>query len=272
MHVRPMSSHDLNGGRVMNVSRWLVLALFAAGCSNAPESERASAPASSEPVATSGQQDHTLAAEPAKPDVAAPAPQKKDVKVRPVIETVAARDARAAAKGPVTQATQEQGVNADGAILADFNARVKKYVDIHKDAAKGSAKLKQTENPGEITAAQDALAAKIRVARSTAKQGDIFTAEIRDRFRRLLAPELKGEDGRDARAVLKEDAPPPSAIPFKVNAKYPEGQPLPSVPANLLLNLPTLPEPLEYRIVGKHLLLLDTGANIIVDYIPNAIS
>ena len=120
-------------------------------------------------------------------------------------------------------------------------------------------------------ARQEALAARIRTARATAKQGDIFTAEIRTKFRRLLAPELKGEDGRDAKAVLKEDAPSPASIPFKVNAKYPEGAPLPSVPSNLLLSLPTLPEPLEYRIIGKHLVLLDTAAGIIVDYIPNAI-
>ena len=86
-----------------------------------------------------------------------------------------------------------------------------------------------------------------------------------------IAPPLKGEDGRDAKALIKDDAPAPGSIPFKVNAKYPEGAPVPTVPASVLLGLPTLPRPLEYRIVGKHLLLLDTEAGIIVDYIPNAI-
>ncbi len=71
---------------------------------------------------------------------------------------------------------------------------------------------------------------------------------------------------------MKDDAPAPGSIPFKVNAKYPEGAPVPTVPASVLLSLPTLPRPLEYRIVGKHLLLLDTDAGIIVDYIPNAIT
>ncbi len=95
---------------------------------------------------------------------------------------------------------------------------------------------------------------------------------MRPVFRRLLAPELKGEDGRDAKAVLKDDAPAPGTVPFKVNAKYPENQPLPTVPANVLLTLPPLPAPLEYRIVGQHLLLLDTAADLIVDYILNAIT
>jgi hypothetical protein len=58
---------------------------------------------------------------------------------------------------------------------------------------------------------------------------------------------------------------------LKVNSDYPEGKTLPTVPAKVLLNLPTLPKTLEYRFVDKHLILRDTPANIIVDYIPNAL-
>ena len=123
----------------------------------------------------------------------------------------------------------------------------------------------------QVNAQKDALAAKVQAARAGAKQGDIFTPEMRPVFRRLLAPELKGEDGRDAKTVIKDDAPAPGTVPFKVNAKYPEGQPIPTMPANLLLNLPRLPEPLEYRVVGQHLLLLDTASDLIVDYILNVI-
>jgi hypothetical protein len=249
---------------VMKLCRWVALCLLISGCSDRPAREPAETAVEPEPnaAATAGEQPAEL--EPAAPAEPKPAPR------RPV-ESAALKDERAAANGPVTLAAAQAGVNADGALIEDFNARVKKYLEIHKDAAKGSAKLKETEDPAEIVKAQETLAAKIRAARSTAKAGDIFTPEIRNKFRRLLAPELKGEDGRDAKAVLKEDAPSPSQIPFKVNAKYPEGAPLPSVPANLLLNLPTLPEPLEYRIIGKHLVLLDTGANIIVDFMLNAI-
>lgn len=247
----------------MKVSRWFALAFLATACSDGPAVDRMEATRMQpEPRATTGEQP----AEPPRPEPAAPkaAPRR-------AAESPEVKDARAARTGPVTMAAQESGVNADGAVLQDFHARVKAYIDIHKAAAKGDAKLKQTENPAEIVQAQEMLAARIREARAGAKQGDIFTAEIRHRFRQLLAPEMKGEDGRDARAVIKEDAPAPGSIPFTVHAKYPEGSPLPSVPANLLLNLPSLPTPLEYRIIGKHLVLLDTGANIIVDYIPNAI-
>ena len=40
----------------------------------------------------------------------------------------------------------------------------------------------------------------------------------------------------------------------------------------LLASLPPLPEEIEYRFVGKHLILRDAKANLIIDYIPNAIS
>jgi hypothetical protein len=43
------------------------------------------------------------------------------------------------------------------------------------------------------------------------------------------------------------------------------------VPASLLLSLPQLPQPLQYRIIDKHLILLDEDADLIVDYIFNAI-
>ena len=166
----------------------------------------------------------------------------------------------------------DPSVNPDAAAMAEFKARVDRYADLHKELARGDARQKETADPAKINAAQTALANKIIAARADAKQGDIFTPAIRPVFRRLLAPELKGKDGRDAKAVLKDDAPAPGTVSFKVNAKYPNDQPLPTVPANLLLALPPLPAPLEYRIVGQHLLLLDTSADLVVDYILNAIS
>ena len=156
------------------------------------------------------------------------------------------------------------------AALADFQQRVNAYAELHKDLATGSAKQRETSDPAKIDKAETALAGKVQAARSEAKQGDVFTPAVQPVFRRLLAPELKGADGRDTKAIIADDAPPTGAIPFKVNAKYPESQPLPTVPAGVLATLPALPAPLEYRIVGRHLLLLDTASDVIVDYILNA--
>ena len=163
-------------------------------------------------------------------------------------------------------------VNPDAAARSEFKARVEAYADLHKRLATGEARQKETDDPAKINARSDALTAKVQAARADAKHGDIFTPEIRPVFRRLLAPKIQGTTGSDIKAVLKDDAPAPGSVPFKVNAKYPDSQPLPTVPANVLITLPPLPEPLEYRIVGQHLLLLDTSADLIVDYILNAIT
>jgi hypothetical protein len=183
----------------------------------------------------------------------------------------AATPAEAKREAGAAKTSTDPAVNPDAAVIADFKARVANYAALHKDLAKGPAALKDDRTAEEIEAQKNALTAKIQAARSTAKQGDIFTPEIRATFRRLLAPELKGREGRDVKAALKEDAPAPGTVPFKVNAKYPENQPRPTMPPNLLLNLPPLPPPLEYRVVGRHLLLIDTATDLIVDYILNAI-
>ena len=60
-------------------------------------------------------------------------------------------------------------------------------------------------------------------------------------------------------------------VVLKVNATYPNDTPLPTTPPQLLMNLPKLPEQLEYRIIGKNLIIRDVEANIIVDFVPNAI-
>jgi len=179
--------------------------------------------------------------------------------------------AEAAQKAGATKTSGDPAVNPDAAVMADFKARVEKYADLQKDLAKGDAKQKDEVSAEQLDKQKRALIARIQAARAGAKHGDIFTPEMHPVFRRLLAPELKGEDGRDAKVVLQDDAPAPGTVAFKVNAKYPEGQPIPTMPANLLLNLPQLPEPLEYRLVGQHLLLLDTAADLVVDYMLNVI-
>jgi hypothetical protein len=56
-----------------------------------------------------------------------------------------------------------------------------------------------------------------------------------------------------------------------VNAAYPKDQPVQSMPPSLLKELPQLPRELEYRVVGRTLILRDTEANLIVDYVKEAL-
>jgi hypothetical protein len=166
---------------------------------------------------------------------------------------------------------QAQQVNPDAQLLQDFTKRIESYMDLHKRLEKKAPPLKTTDDPAKIKASQEGLAAAIRTERKGAKQGEIFTPEIAAVIRRLLYPEVKGAEGADTKRAIKEDAPKPGTVPINVNAVYSEGAPLPSVPPNLLANLPKLPEDLEYRIIGHTLILRDVHANIIVDYLPKAI-
>ena len=172
---------------------------------------------------------------------------------------------------PVQKATAAPS-NPDSAILGDFNARLDNFVKKQRAIAKQSPELKETKNPADIKRAQDILAAKIVQARPNAKQGDIFTPQIAALFKRLLNPELKGAEGRETKQALQEEDGEVAQINLKVNAKWPDSEPLTTMPPNMLAVLPQLPMDVEYRISNKrHLVLRDVDANIIVDYIYNAI-
>ena len=164
---------------------------------------------------------------------------------------------------------QGQAVNADAQLIGEFQTRVKRYAALRDGQERGAARLKTTKDPAQIAAAEQALATKIRAARPQAQYGDIFMPAARPLFRRLLAPALKGRDGVENKAALKDDNPGP--VPLKVNGTYPEKEPLSTVPPDILKSLPPLPEDLDYRFAGKHLILYDARANLIVDFIPNAI-
>ena len=162
--------------------------------------------------------------------------------------------AQTASQNPATQPPP----NPDALVLVDFQKRIKEYMKMHDEVEKGSAEQKETNDPGKIRDAQVTLAERIRAARKNAQPGDIFTPQIRATFRRLMYPETTGAQGRETKAEIKEDSP--KGVPLKVNVTYPEGKPLPTVPPNILENLPQLPEDLEYRVVDKHLILRDVDA------------
>jgi hypothetical protein len=168
----------------------------------------------------------------------------------------------------VGQAQQRQD---DMSAVADFASRIKAYVTLRDSLEKGAAELSETASPEEIAAAEAALAARIRAARPDAKRGDLFTSDTQAHIRRLLKPEMQGLRGRNTRGIIQDEGPGPGAFPFTVNGPYPKNQPHGTVPANLLELLPPLPEGLEYRFVDRALLIRDTRANLIVDYMPNAI-
>lgn len=173
--------------------------------------------------------------------------------------------------GAQTAPHETSAVNQDSLVITDFENRVKEYVKLHKKAQSGITALKKpTDSTSKINEYRRDLARNIRAARPQAKQGDIFTPAVTQEFKRLLSIAYQGTNGAQIRVSLRHDEPV-SGVPVRVNAAYPERVPLQSTPPSILLNLPDLPPELDYRIVGRALVLRDVGASVIVDYIPDAI-
>ncbi len=155
----------------------------------------------------------------------------------------------------------------DAAIVKDFQARVASYLELHK--ATGISK-KATDSPGKLADQKQQAEEKIQQSRPAAKQGDIFTPQIGDYFKKQIAATLQGPDGAKVRASLRRAEPLPN-VHLQVNQPYPRNLPLQSTPATLLQRLPRLPGEVQYRIVGSTLVLYDTASNLIVDFLPDAV-
>ena len=151
-------------------------------------------------------------------------------------------------------------------VLDDFRTRVWSYFELRSELEKGLPVLTVTDDPAEIRKrAERALAREIRVARDGARQGEIFTPAIGDEFRKVLLLEMNA----DTWAAIMDDNPGEFSNP--INGTYPATKPLSTVPPNILARLPRLPEDIQYRFLGRHLILYDARANVILDRIPYAI-
>ena len=152
-----------------------------------------------------------------------------------------------------------------GTIAADFNARIEEYLNLRRTLEQGLPPLIVTDDPAEILRAELALAKRIQAARAGARQGDIFTREIRADFRRVL----RLETDQPTRAAIMDENP--GAFSSRINRIYPKEHSVSTVPANILAALPRLPDDIQYRFLGPNLVLHDIRANIILDRLPCAI-
>jgi hypothetical protein len=150
-------------------------------------------------------------------------------------------------------------------VVTDFSARVVDYFDSRSELEKGLPALIVTNDPAQIRKAVRALQERIRLARAEERRGEIFTPTISREFRKALTAEMNDHTW----AAIMDDNPGEFSI--RVNGTYPEGKPLSTVPPNILAALPRLPDDIQYRFVGRHLILLDTRAYVILDWIPFAI-
>ena len=155
-------------------------------------------------------------------------------------------------------------------VLTEFSKKAKDYIG--REQMLAESKMKPTDDVAKLQQQRKQLRDAIQQSRPTAKQGDLFNSEVAQVLRKALLSLMNSPDGKKIKVSLNH-AEPGAPAEFKVNDEFPNqnGEPIQSVPPTVLKLLPTLPKGLEYCIAGKTLALRDSAANMVVDYLPNAL-
>jgi hypothetical protein len=153
-------------------------------------------------------------------------------------------------------------------LFADFDQRVKDYLEQRKAVAKKLPSLSKEATPAEIEAYQKNFVTQLRAMRAGTKPGYIFIPAFTTYVRHTIQTEFPPKDKAEIKQTVIEAEN--KAVPLKINYPYPESQELAEMPPTLLLKLPTLPKEVKFRFVRRHLLLVDSDNGLIVDYTMNA--
>jgi hypothetical protein len=156
-------------------------------------------------------------------------------------------------------------VNPVGEATAAFKKRLDDYLKLRSAITAKIPDVSQTHDPNKISAREKALGEAISAARMTAKPGDLF-GDMSPIITKIVAKDWATRSAADRKAIFSEL---PAGVQVTINRPYPTTLPLLTVPSNLLVNLPMLPDDLEYRIVDRHLLLRDRDANLVIDILYN---
>lgn len=188
----------------------------------------------------------------------------------PATESAPAAAPAPSAPGPaVPPSSGGQPPRPEAPVVADFDARVKEYVELHQKLEDTLPKLSKESSPDEIDKHQRALERLVRQTRKGVQPGAVFTPGMQTLVRQVMADVFGGSDGAALKASIMDENP--GLTKLTVNARYPDTVPLSTVPPQVLQRLPRLPEELEFRFIGRHFILMDEHAHIIVDLIENVL-
>ena len=165
-------------------------------------------------------------------------------------------------------ALRAQTVNPDAAAVKAFGDRVQAYVDLRHRVAQRLVHPAMPASAAEIERFKRQLVQGIQEERRSAQEGDIFTSDIAPQFREIIRADIKSRDVEDALAAVAEVSP---RLALYINEPWPHDLPRATVPPRLLASLYALPEGVEYRFLARHLVLLDSDADLIIDLVRNVI-
>lgn len=161
------------------------------------------------------------------------------------------------------------GSPAEVAALKQFDEAVAKYMALRRSIRSEVAGPVKNSTSSQVTNASDALAGAIERARQGAQVGSIFNAQAAAIIKRRITDTVRTQKLIPVLADIDDEGktgPTP-----KIHLRVPVSAQMATMPPSLLEVLPALPKELEYRILGRYLVLRDVDASLILDYIPAAV-
>lgn len=158
---------------------------------------------------------------------------------------------------------------AEPAAIKQFDTAIAKYMAMRRQLRTEVAGPVKNSSSSQVTNASDALAGAITRARQDARVGSIFAPPVAAVIKQRIADAVRTEHLASVLADIDDEGK--SSVDPKVHLRLPVSAQMATMPASVLKVLPPLPKELEYRILGRYLIIRDVDASLILDYIPAAV-
>ena len=157
----------------------------------------------------------------------------------------------------------------EAAAIKQFETAIADYMALRRRLANELPNPVPNSSSVQLNDASDGLAAAIQRTRRDAGVGDLFVAPVTLVFKRTVDDAVRTAHLQQVLAAIDDEEAMARAP--KIHLRFPGAAQMATMPPSLLAVLPRLPKELEYRIIGRFLVLRDIDAALIVDYIPDLI-
>ena len=157
----------------------------------------------------------------------------------------------------------------EAAAIKQFEAAIADYLAMRRRLLNEIPPPTPNSTSVQLNSVSDALAGAIQRSRQGASVGDLFVPPVTPVFKRTVDDAVRTANLKEVLAAIDDDEP--VVREPKIHLRFPGAAQMATMPPSLLAVLPRLPKELEYRIIGRFLVLRDIDAALIVDYIPDLI-
>ena len=157
----------------------------------------------------------------------------------------------------------------EAAAIKQFYDAIAKYMSLRRKLRSEVTGPVKNSTSSQVTNSSDALARAIERARQDAHVGAIFKEPVATVIKRRIVDAVRTEKLVSVLADIDDEGK--VGLAPKVHLRLPVSAQMATMPGSLLNVLPQLPKELEYRILGRYLVLRDVDASLILDYIPLAV-